>query len=100
MGAADSWAAFKKRCERDPNYSRKKREEWVEVSGIRGKMERWGCYNCPFLENIPNSSGDLTDGCKALDDKGVEVKRLEACPNPKRTRAIIESEYDSEEDDN
>lgn len=98
MGAADSWAAFKKRCERDPNYSRRKREEWSEASGIRRKMEQWGCYNCPFLENITNGSGDIADGCKAIDDKGVEVKRLHVCPNPKRTRTIMASENDESED--
>jgi hypothetical protein len=98
MGAADSWAAFKKRCEQDPNYGRKKREEWSEASRTRQKMDKWGCYNCPFLENITNSVGDLTDGCKAADDKGVEVKRMLTCPAPKRKRKIVEKQESPKED--
>jgi hypothetical protein len=97
MGAADSWAAFRKRCEKDPNYGRKKREEWLEASRTRQKMEKWGCYNCPFLENIADSAGDMTDGCKAIDDKGAQVKHLQACPAPKRKRKLTDKRNDSEE---
>jgi hypothetical protein len=98
MGAADSWAAFKRRCEQDPSYGRKKREDWSEASRIRQKMDKWGCYNCPFLENIPTSSGDLADGCKAADDRGIEVRRLQLCPNPRRKRKIIEIQEEIQED--
>ncbi|HMK36282.1 MAG TPA: hypothetical protein VK463_14505 [Desulfomonilaceae bacterium] len=90
MSAADSWAVYKKRCEQDPNYGRRKRDEWSEASRTRQKMEKWGCYNCPFLENITSGSGDLTDGCKAVEDKGAEVKRLQTCPNPKKKKRITE----------
>lgn len=85
MSVGASWAAFRKRCEEDPDYARRKKEQWAEATEVRGKMERWGCYRCSLLQTMVSSREELTDGCSAIEPQGAAIADLHSCPMNRST---------------
>jgi hypothetical protein len=88
MSVGTMWAAFRRRCDEDPDYLSRKRREWEQAADLRIRMESWGCYNCAFLQNMVGPAGELTDGCYAIEIKGSLLTGLCQCPigRPKRGR--------------